>query len=152
MVFKKRNLILLVIILLGFTCGVTYAYFGTDIIKDKINPLGIRTGELYINIDDEEIHLDKMAPIYDNDYEHGFKKSFDIVLDSNQQLLQLIVRNILVDILNKLHQVLHCDIWLALIQESCGTTCIIEEIELILLKQHLSLVIWNILTIIFFHF
>ena len=23
-----------------------------------------------------------MAPIYDNDYEHGFKKSFDIVLDS----------------------------------------------------------------------
>ena len=82
MVFKKRNLILLVIILLGFTCGVTYAYFGTDIIKDKINPLGIRTGELYINIDDEEIHLDKMAPIYDNDYEHGFKKSFDIVLDS----------------------------------------------------------------------
>ena len=50
MVFKKRNLILLVIILLGFTCGVTYAYFGTDIIKDKINPIYHNAQLRYVTI------------------------------------------------------------------------------------------------------
>ena len=72
----------------------------------------------------------------------------DVVLEDCEQLLQLLIRHMLLAIYYYLLEVIHSDIWLTLIQQHCYTTYIDSQIWFVLIKQGLCLVIRNIFAIL----
>ena len=72
----------------------------------------------------------------------------DVVLEDCEQLLQLLIRHMLLAIYYYLLEVIHSDIWLTLIQQYYYATCIDGKIWFVLIKQGLCLVIRDILAIL----
>ena len=83
MKIKSRYLIIVILFLLVATFGVTFSYFGANIIKNGDNDTQVNTGKVELTIDEKEVKTHDIAPIYDEDYEMlAFKKDFEVISSS----------------------------------------------------------------------
>ena len=71
-----------------------------------------------------------------------------IVFEDGEQLLQLLVWDVLAAIVNNLLEVVYRDIWFALLQEGSCASSVVEDEELVFIKQDLRLLVWDIIAIL----
>jgi len=80
---KNSKYLVLILLIIIASLGVSYAYFAANIIN-KDNKTVISTGKIDISIDDAKLEGKDIAPIYDEDYEMlAFHKNFVIRSTSN---------------------------------------------------------------------
>lgn len=73
----EKYMVILVLILILATFGVTYSYFQANIFYDDVNPVNVSTGNIKLNVSDVNIKVDNIIPIYDYQYEElAYNKEF----------------------------------------------------------------------------
>lgn len=73
----EKYMIILVLILILATFGVTYSYFQANIFHDEVKPINVSTGNIQFNISDVNVKIDNIIPIYDSQYESlAYNKEF----------------------------------------------------------------------------
>ena len=79
----SRYLVILILLLIVVTFGVTFSYFGANIIKNGESDTTVTTGKVELSIDEKEVNTHDITPIYDEDYEMiAYKKDFEIISSS----------------------------------------------------------------------
>ncbi len=81
---KEEKYLILLIILISLTViSVSFAYFSPNIIRENITDTKVNSGKLKVDISDDKITADNIAPIYDKDVTNlAFKKDFSIISNS----------------------------------------------------------------------
>ena len=83
MKIKSRYLVILILFLIVASIGVSFSYFGANIIRNGVKDTKVSTGSLELTIDEKEISTYDISPIYDEDYEMiAYKKDFEIISSS----------------------------------------------------------------------
>ena len=79
MKIKRSHLVIIIIALFAICVGVSYAYFGANIIPNNVKETKVTTGKIELEIDDVSITAEDIAPIYDEDFEMmGIHKNFAV--------------------------------------------------------------------------
>ncbi|MBR4178434.1 MAG: hypothetical protein IKR57_03705 [Bacilli bacterium] len=79
MEIKTSHLVIIVIALFAISVGISYSYFGANIIPNNVKETKVTTGKIELEIDDVSITAEDIAPIYDEDYEMlGIHKNFAV--------------------------------------------------------------------------
>lgn len=80
MKIKTSHLVVIIVALFVLSVGVSYAYFGANIIPNNVKETIVTTGKIELEIDEVNISSEDIAPIYDEDYEMlGIHKNFEII-------------------------------------------------------------------------
>jgi len=76
---NEKVVVIIILVLIVAVIATTWAFFGAEIIELINNPTQVTTGNVELQISDEEINVTNHSPIYDQDYKDlAYKKEFKI--------------------------------------------------------------------------